>query len=120
MRWQMKLLAVAATLLCAPGWDIVAPNDPAYPYDGVAALLQDGRVLVTGPASALFDPLLEDWLPAAPLILPRTEHTATELADGRILVVGGRALSSSEPLATAEIYDPGTDTWTTAGSLTHG
>jgi N-acetylneuraminic acid mutarotase len=50
-----------------------------------------------------------------PLASPRYLHTATLLESGKVLVVGGQ--DSSQPLATAELYDPITNTWTPAGML---
>lgn len=47
-------------------------------------------------------------------------HTATLLSDGRVLVIGGEAHGSSGisgALASAEIYDPATRTFTPAGNL---
>ena len=50
---------------------------------------------------------------------PRARHTSTRLLDGRVLVAGG----NSEPrgvgsLASAEIYDPATDIWSSTASMT--
>jgi hypothetical protein len=42
---------------------------------------------------------------------PRGYATATRLANGRVLVVGGAEVS------TAELYDPATATWLPAGTL---
>ena len=45
------------------------------------------------------------------LVYARSSHTATTLADGRILVVGGLG-SDKKPMSKVEIYDPKTDIWT--------
>src|SRR5260370_4852434 len=44
---------------------------------------------------------------------PRARHTATLLADGRVLVVGGLGPGRGN----SEIYDPRTNTWSPAGNL---
>jgi hypothetical protein len=49
----------------------------------------------------------------------RISHTATLLADGRVLVVGGRD-SVKGVLNSAEIYDPRTNRFSRTGSLAHG
>jgi hypothetical protein len=49
---------------------------------------------------------------AASMSQARTGHTATKLADGRVLVTGGD--NNGVFLNSAEIYDPQTDTWTAA------
>ena len=85
-----------------------------------ATLLNDGTVLVTGgtyhsaspsgggrthASAERYDPVADAWRAAAPLAAPRSGHTATRLADGTVLVVGG------EPAGTAERYDPQADHW---------
>ena len=55
--------------------------------------------------------------PGRPLAasLPRRDnHTATLLPNGKVLVAGGRGGGF---LASAELYDPATGTWTATGSL---
>jgi hypothetical protein len=47
---------------------------------------------------------------------PRAYHTATLLSNGRVLVAAGR--TESNPLASAEVYDPATRSWASTGSLT--
>ncbi|MEM9293223.1 MAG: kelch repeat-containing protein [Acidobacteriota bacterium] len=75
-------------------------------FGATASLMPDGQVLVIageGPASALpgakleplesaeiFNPRTNDSLPTGPLPAARTEHTATTLPGGSVLVVGGR------------------------------
>lgn len=57
-----------------------------------------------------------DWTPAASLAKGRFGHTATLLASGKVLVAGGRD-SNSSFLASAELYDPATDSWSAAGNF---
>jgi hypothetical protein len=54
------------------------------------------------------------WRGGGRLNTPRINHTATLLADGRVLVAGGY---NSADLASAELYDPASRTWTATGSL---
>jgi len=97
------------------------------------AKLADGRVLLTGgqvqnaPVSVItnsvdaFNPGDNSVTPVGPMTIRRWSHTATTLADGRVLVTGGRTGSTAATgivLATAEIYDPLTNEWTeTAGPM---
>src|SRR5258706_12017799 len=54
------------------------------------------------------------WEQAAPLRSYHGAHTATLLADGRVLVAGDTGV----PEMTAEIYDAAMDTWTPTGPMT--
>ncbi|HEV2425585.1 MAG TPA: kelch repeat-containing protein [Terriglobia bacterium] len=49
--------------------------------------------------------------------VPRIFHTATRLLNGEVLVAGG-ANSNSGYLATAELYNPSTGSWTPTGTMT--
>src|SRR5438105_598278 len=51
-----------------------------------------------------------------PLVVPRTGHAATALADGRVLITGGRD-GAGTIVATAEIFDPATEISTAVGAL---
>jgi N-acetylneuraminic acid mutarotase len=49
-------------------------------------------------------------------------HTATRLANGKVLVAGGINADNSggnPALASAELYDPSTGTWSLTSSLNH-
>src|SRR5438132_7568097 len=51
-----------------------------------------------------------------PLVVPRTGHAAIALADGRVPITGGRD-GAGTIVATAEIFDPATETSTAVGAL---
>jgi hypothetical protein len=93
-----------------------------------ATLLPSGEVLVAGgtvvlsgaggttPTTEIFDPGTGRWRGVAPLNQPRSGQTATLLANGQVLVVGGEvldpAIGQARPVASAESYDPASNTWT--------
>lgn len=100
-----------------------------------ATRLQDGRVLITGsidfstfPRTAvgsaeIYDPATGQFTLTGSLVQARYYHTATMLPDGRVLLAGGSArgvplrTAESSPLASTEIYDPATGTFSAAASL---
>ena len=94
------------------------------------ATLLNGKVLVAGGYDAEHsislssaeiydpDPAKGTWMTTGPLFTSRSQHTATLLPTGKVLVAGGlNALTSSNWLASAEIYDPAKATWSTTASL---
>src|SRR4051794_3429844 len=56
----------------------------------------------------------DPWTDAASLAAGRYDHTATRLANGKVLVMGG---ASTTFVASPEIYDPSANTWTATGGL---
>ena len=99
-----------------------------YPRNGATVTtLPDGRVLVAGGTAReeslfeqgeeeliafteLYDPATNTWSVGPELVIPRTNHTATILPDGRVLITGGIGTEprSGEryPLESVEIIDP--------------
>ena len=101
--------------------------------DHTSTLLRNGKILVVGGCSTgntyptnaeLYDPVTGNWGAAGNLTDGRSQHTATLLPSGKVLVIGGvntgACGNSTSYLATAEIYDPETNAWTSAASFTIG
>src|SRR6202040_2903333 len=53
------------------------------------------------------------WSPLAAMHHTRLYYASAVLADGRVFVAGGEYSDAGSETNTAEIYNPGTDTWTT-------
>lgn len=111
--------------------------------DHAATLLPDGRVLVVGGTSAeIWDPGSGGFTDAGTLVTARTDHAVALLSDGRVLVLGGRPYPTAgetgwltddgrsritgddgrppRRLASAELWDPNTMSFSPTGSLTEG
>ncbi len=87
-------------------------------YVHTAALLPNGKVLVAGgyggvylATAELYDPGTGTFSPTGSMGTARYSHTATLLpTNGKVLVAGGYNAYGAVYLATAELYDPATDT----------
>jgi hypothetical protein len=97
-----------------------------------AALLLDGRVLISGgdgndplapPVSTeIFDPETGQFSSAGDLQAPRDSHAAVTLTDGRVLVIGGEVPPDSigrigVSVSATEIFDPASGQWSAGPTL---
>jgi hypothetical protein len=104
-------------------FQVIAP--PALERsEHTATLLPDGRVLFVGgsdedPRAEIWDPATESFSLAGSLAETRRSHTATLLGDGRVLILGGVQVQPDglREIALAEIWDPRSGTFSTAGEL---
>jgi hypothetical protein len=104
--------------------DLVYPTEQGT----AAALLHDGRVLLTGgenwsyddpnlpqdlgsAQAQVFDPATDRFTAVGSMLEPRSDHTAVTLADGRMVIVGGGG-------DRVEVFDPETATFQRAPLLT--
>ncbi len=98
-------------------------------FAAVAVTLQSGKVLVVGGTNGnfgstaldtgeVYDPSTNAWTSVAnTMSSPRGNYPAVALLpNGSVLIAGG-ADSSGTPLATADIYNPATNTFAAAASM---
>jgi Galactose oxidase, central domain/Kelch motif len=94
-----------------------------------ATTLADGTVLIAGgngpggrilQSAEIFDPKRETFSRVGEMTVPRAAHAAALLGDGRVLIVGGVTggrYPSETITASAEIYDPATQRFSSTGSM---
>ena len=106
------LLVVACTSATSPSPATTPP--PSVPPTSSSASATPSAT----PSATSDDNALSTWTATGNMITTRADHTATLLADGKVLVVGGYS-SGLEPdsLASAELYDPGSGSWTATGQM---
>lgn len=103
-------------------------NTPRYGH--TATRLADGRILVTGGDNSLntapylksaeiYDPTTGKFSYTGDLITGRGAHSATLLADGKVLITGGYdQYLTDHTLNSAEIFNPSTGQFSVTGNLT--
>jgi len=113
----MVLLAFSALIACA-----VTPDPTKTP--GPTATVAYSAAVVTQPSSATVSPSpsttrFSHLSPALTMTARRAAHTATLLPDGTVLIAGGfrQERTSEIPIASAELYDPETNTFRPTGDM---
>ena len=93
-----------------------------------ATLMASGKVLIAGAAGSnqsgqedsaeVFDPATGVFTATVGrMSAPRSQAYIAPLPDGRVLVAGGSASWGGAPNSSADIYDPTTGTFSSAGSM---
>ena len=127
---QLTLIFALACFALLPAARAVAPAlDGGYPNQNTAEGEDTLFSLTTGADNTAigFDALDSNtteshtplvswiWRVTATPNTARSDHTATLLQNGMVLVAGGFA--NGNPIASSELYDPASRTWTATGSL---
>ena len=91
-------------------------------------LLKNGQVLIAGGANSttsqtyttaeIYDPVTATVSPTGSLVAPsgRVLHASVLLPNGKVLLLGGQD-NAGNPLATAELYDPPSGTFSATGEM---
>jgi Bacterial Ig-like domain (group 3)/IPT/TIG domain/Galactose oxidase, central domain/Kelch motif len=122
------LVLAGAVFAQSPGTFTATGNLNVARSDQTATPLQNGLVLLEGgedtggslASAELYNPATGSFALTGSLNQARSWQTATLLNDGKVLVVGGYYLDESQNvvvLASAELYDPTTGSFTVTGSL---
>lgn len=88
-----------------------------------ATLLPNGEVLFTGlNGTTRFDPVNQVELTTAPMIQGRYNSSTEIRPDGKVFVAGGSTnpFGTGQLLASTELYDPATDSWTAGPTMSAG
>ncbi len=124
----LLLFSYASTAAAqAPGAFAPTGNMTTARSGHTATLLNNGRVLIAGgwqglASAELYDPVTGTFTATSNMTTGRSGHAAVLLPDGRVLIAGGVG-GASVPggfgayLASAELYDPSTGTFTPAGDM---
>lgn len=91
-------------------------------FNHSAIPLDDGRVLVLGGnglrSAEVYSPTTNTFSPVGNMAVNHgLGHVAVKLGDGRVLVLGGDATLNIQPSAAAELFDPATNSFTSAGNM---
>src|SRR6266480_2088366 len=77
-------VALAQAQVATPSWTFTGSRNTANA--GPATLLPNGKVLVAGAGTQLYDRATGAWSPTGNLNVPRFPQTATLLKNGKVLV----------------------------------
>jgi N-acetylneuraminic acid mutarotase len=118
--------------VAAGKWTKTAGSMSTPRFEHTATALDDGRVLIAGGQGApiagasaalatteIYDPAVDSFRKSNDMGDARFNHTALKLPDRTVMVIGGAGGTNGDTsLSTAEVFNPGDGSWTSAGALT--
>lgn len=104
------------------GTSVLLPLSPATGYIPKVMIMGGDTPNATATAEIIdLSANTPAWRSVPPMSLPRTRLNAVILPTGKILALGGSALDEDPTMASlaADLFDPATETWTSAGVATY-
>lgn len=108
-------------------WSVAADMSTSRVFGCTAILLNNGKVLVFGGTAGvspaeLYDPTPDSWSTVGSMATQRTNASATLLASGKVLAIGGvvpAPVNNAFKIVdgSTELFDPNTNTWGAGGNL---
>ncbi|WP_437831498.1 Kelch repeat-containing protein [Sorangium sp. So ce1153] len=108
----------SGTLLSSLAVSLSANQQVRVVVDGYSSLCGTFNLNITSRPGAC-GATMNAWTSASSMASSRSWHTSTLLGSGKVLVAGGYILGATswEPTATAELYDPVSESWSAAPSM---
>ncbi|TMK30558.1 MAG: hypothetical protein E6G61_06125 [Actinobacteria bacterium] len=122
MAGRLGTFAVVVILVAACGTNAPVPSTSGEGSASPSATPPASTIVVTPAPTASPEPPVGTWRSTGSMSVARKLHTATLLPNGQVLVAGGVDSdddASAKALASAELYDPRTGTWSATGSMLH-
>jgi len=128
--WKDKAVTGGPPQSTTPGTAISTGSLATARSGHTSTQLVNGKVLIAGGqgdlvsgfrtpirTAEIYDASTGVWTPTANLAEARSNHTATQLPNGLVLVAGGTAGNGQTALTSAELYNPANGQWGSTGSM---
>ena len=123
MPTRVAAAAVIGVLAVGGAFYLTRPDRPAVggpsPEPSASEIASAPANPSASPSLAVIQPREPSWIATGDMTEGRYRQTATLLPDGKVLVAGGGGYVPDGilALASAELYDPGTGSWTATGDM---
>jgi N-acetylneuraminic acid mutarotase len=123
---RIATAAVIGVLAVGGAFYLTRPDRPAVggpsPEPSASEIASAPANPSASPSLAVIQAREPSWTPTGGMTVARTQQTATLLPDGKVLVAGGGEFRDLGifAVASAELYDPGSGSWTATGNMAEG
>jgi hypothetical protein len=115
LTWRISIGTLPAGLTLNPD-GVLSGTPTAAGTSSITLIAQDSFKQDSAPQDFTIQIFAHGFKVTGSMAAPRIAHTSTLLNSGKVLVAGGTDANGA-PLATAELYDPTTQTFSTTGSM---